>query len=216
MSKTADNLNRIHADFTADPVGNGEQFWSTVCSFIDRCCRYVPERLKEDLVQDISVEVMTHMDRFRTGTNFQKWLSAIIRNLRADCFRIGVYQCREKPFSQLGTWNDDGTYAEFELPGENHASIDADEMTEPSEAKRIAVAMARLDAIRAQLKKPADLQLLDLLRSGLSLAQAAMRMGTTYSAVQRRFARWKWKLNRNCLPASNCQIEIVDAKKRAA
>lgn len=216
MSKSADALNCIHADFVADPVGNREQFWSAVCSFISRCCRNVPERLKEDLVQDISIEVMTNMDRFKPGTNFQKWLSAIIRNLRADCFRIGVYQCREKPFSQLGAWNDDGTYSEFELSGVNHDSIDKDEMDEPSEAQRIAVATARLDSIRAQLKKPADLQLFDLLRSGLSLAQAAMRMGTTYSAVQRRFARWKTKLNRKCLPVSNRQIEVIEGKKRAA
>lgn len=216
MSKSADNLNRLHRDFAADPVGYSETFWSVVRLYIDRCCYLVPERFKQDLVQDIVVEVMTHLHRFKPGTDFQKWLSAIVRNLRADSIRVNLYERRETPFSQLGAWDEDGGYAEFELPGEDCPDNDADEIAEPSEAERVAVASARLDAVRAQLKKRADLELFDLLRSGLSLAQAAMRMGTTYSAVQRRFARWKKKLNRECLTVSDRQIEIVDRQEIAA
>ena len=213
---TGNDLNSIHAEFVADPVGYREQFWSAARTYVERCCYRVPIEFKADLVQDIVVEVMTHIDRFIPGTNFQKWLSAIIRNLRADSFRVNLYEVRETPFSQLGMWEEDGDYVEFE-PSDIDCSA-SDDDTEPmrSNSQRLIAAEAKLDAVRSYLKKPADIKLFDLLRSGLSLSQAAMRMGTTYSAVQRRFARWKQKLNGKCLTASDSEIEIVENKKRAA
>ena len=111
---TAKDLNRIHAEYAADPAGQEETFWSAVHNYVGRCCYSVPAEFKSDLVQDIVLEVMAHISRFRPGTNFQKWLSAVIRNLRADSFRVNLYEVREVPFSQLGAWDDDGGYAEFE------------------------------------------------------------------------------------------------------
>jgi len=213
---TAKDLNRIYAQYAADPAGQEETFWSAVHNYVERCCYSVPAEFKSDLVQDIVLEVMTHISRFKPGTNFQKWLSAVIRNLRADSFRVNLYEVREVPFSQLGAWDDDGGYAEFEPSTLDCTADEEDEESALSSSERIITAAARLDAVRANLKKPVDLQLFDLLRSGLSLAQAAMRMGTTYSAVQRRFARWKEKLAGKCLMASVSEIEIVESQKRAA
>jgi len=213
---TAKDLNRIHTEYAADPAGQEETFWSAVHNYVGRCCYSVPAEFKSDLVQDIVLEVMTHIGRFRPGTNFQKWLSAVIRNLRADSFRVNLYEVREIPFSQLGAWDDDGGYAEFEPSTLECTADDEGEESTLSSSERIITATARLNAVRANLKKPADLRLFDLLRSGLSLAQAAMRMSTTYSAVQRRFARWKEKLAGKCLIASDSEIEIVESQKRAA
>lgn len=213
---SARNLNRIHSDFVADPVAHKEQFWTSVRNYVERACYIVPARFKEDLVQDIILEVMTDLGRYKPGTNFQKWLSAVIRNLRADSFKANIYECPETPVSQLGTWGEDGSYAEFEPSALESADSAEDQEHMQSESERITCAAAKLDAVRAMLKKPADLRLFDLLRSGLSLAQAAMRMGTKYSAVQRRFARWKIKLAGKCLIASESEIEIVESQKRAA
>lgn len=213
---TGNALNRIHEEFAADPVGQMDRFWSAVRDYVQRCCYRVPEEFKTVLVQDILFEVFTNIDRFKLGTNFQKWLSAIIRNLRADSFRVNLYECREIPFSQLGSWQEDGTYAEFE-PSTLDGSADEEDISAmDSEPERLTRAASKLDAIRNALKKPADLELFDLLRSGLSLRQAAMRLGITYSAVQRRFARWKEKLARKCLMASDSEIEMVESQKRAA
>jgi len=213
---SARDLNRIHADFVADPLGCNEQFWNAVRIYAERACYIVPARFKEDLVQDIVLEVMTDLGRYKPGTNFQKWLSAVIRNLRADSFKANKYKCPETPVSQLGTWDEDGSYAEFEPSALESADNAEDEEHLQSESERITCAATMLDAVRANLTKQADLRLFDLLRSGLSLAQAAMRMGTTYSAVQRRFARWKQKLNGKCLMVSDSEIEIVETQKKAA
>ena len=69
---TAKHLNRIHAEYAADPAGQEETFWSAVHNYVERCCYSVPAEFKSDLVQDIVLEVMTHISRFRPGTNFQK------------------------------------------------------------------------------------------------------------------------------------------------
>jgi RNA polymerase sigma factor (sigma-70 family) len=213
---SARDLNRIHANFVADPVVHKEQFWTSVRIYVDRACYIVPARFKEDLVQDIILEVITDLGRYKPGTNFQKWLSAVIRNLRADSFKANIYECPETPVSQLGTWDEEGGYAEFEPSSLEPADGAEDEKYMQSDSERITRASAKLDAVRANLTKHADLQLFDLLRSGLSLAQAAMRMSTTYSAVQRRFARWKVKLAGKCLIASELEIETVESRKMAA
>ena len=213
---TGSVLNRLHEEYVKNPVEQTDRFWAAVHNYVQQCCYRVPDEFKTALVQDILFEVFTHIDRFTLGTNFQKWVSAIIRNLRADSFRVNLYERREIPFSQLGRWQEDGTYAEFE-PSTVDCSDGAENVEDfESESERFTVAAVKLDAVRAILKKPADLQLFDLLRSGLSLAQAAMRMGITYSAAQRRFARWKVKLAGKCLPTSNSGIEIVDHRKKAA
>jgi len=213
---SARDLNRIHADFVADPVAHKEQFWTAVRIYVERACYIVPARFKDDLVQDIILEVMTDLGRYKSGTNFQKWLSAVIRNLRADSFKANVYECPEIPVSQLGTWDEEGGYAEFELSSLEPADGAEDEKYLQSDSERIACASAKLDVVRAVLKKPADLRLFDCLRSGLSLAQAAMRMEISYSAAQRRFARWKLKFAGNCLMASELEIETVESRKMAA
>ncbi|MDR3749138.1 MAG: sigma-70 family RNA polymerase sigma factor [Acidobacteriota bacterium] len=212
----ARDLNRTHADYVADPVTHKERFWTSVRNYVERACYIVPARFKEDLVHDIILEVMTDLGRYKPGTNFQKWLSAVIRNLRADSFKANIYECPEKPVSQLGTWDEDGSYAEFEPSALESADSAEDRELLQSESERIACASAKLDAVRANLTKHADLQLFDLLRSGLSLAQAAMRMGASYSAVQRRFARWKIKLAGKCLTAPELEIETVESRKMAA
>jgi RNA polymerase sigma factor (sigma-70 family) len=213
---TGNDLNRIHTEFVADPVGQTDRFWSAVRDYVQRCCYLVPDALKMALIQDILFEVFTHIDKFKLGTNFQKWLSAIVRNLRADSFRVNLYEFREIPFSQLGAWEEDGTYAEFEPSTLDGSADEEDIRAIDSESERLTRAIAKLDAIRVVLKKPADRELFDLLRSGLSLRQAAMRLGIKYSAVQRRFARWKEKLVGKCLMASDCEIETVESQKRAA
>jgi len=213
---TANDLNRIHSEYVADPAGLEETFWSAVHNYVARCCYRVPVEFKCDLIQDISLAVVTHISSFRPGTNFQKWLSAVIRNIRADSYRVNLYEVREVPFSQLGAWDDDGGYAEFEPSTlESTDGVD-DAKCVQSDSERITCAVANLDAVRAGLKKPADLRLFDCLRSGLSLAQAAMRIEITYSAAQRRFARWKLKFNGKCLIAPNLEIEIVAGRKMAA
>ena len=112
---SARNLNRIHADFVADPVVHKEQFWDLCSELASSAPAIVPARFKEDLIQDIILEVMRDLGKYKPGTNFQKWLSAVIRNLRADSFKANIYECPETPVSQLGIWDEDGGYAEFEL-----------------------------------------------------------------------------------------------------
>jgi RNA polymerase sigma factor (sigma-70 family) len=158
-------------------------------------------------VQDIVIEIMTHLDRFKPGTDFQKWVSAIIRNMRADCFTNNVYSAREVPVSQFGRWTDDGDFVEFEA-----TAIDAQDTEDVFPDEHDAHLHSTLDALRTGVCDGTDRQVFDLLRIGMNLAQVAMRLGISHDAARQRFSRLKKKLGKAVTPASLAEIETIEAK----
>jgi DNA-directed RNA polymerase specialized sigma24 family protein len=212
---TSEQLNRLHALFVEDPEGQNDAFWSALRNYVERCLYVVTPRWKDDLVQDITVAIIGQMDRFRPGADFQKYVSGIIRNMRARRFR-DIYSNRTLSFSQLGQYNEEGEFTEYdpsELDFDNDVEDDL-EFLDPGRHARMTT--VKLDAIRGQLKKPADIRLFDLLRSGLSLEQAAMRMGATYSAVQSRFFRMREKFAGKCLIDAEFGNELSSDEQKAA
>jgi len=212
---TSEELNRLHALFTADPEGQNDEFWLALRNYVARANYIVSPRWKEDLVQDIMITIMGQMDRFRPGANFQKYVSGIIRNMRGQRFR-DIYSNQLLSFSQLGQYDEEGEFTEYdpsELDFDNDAEEDL-EFLDPGQHARMTA--AKLDAIRGQLKSVADIQLFDLLRSGLSLEQAALRLGSTYSAIQRRFHRMKENVMEKCLIVVESANEINRGVQKAA
>ena len=183
---TAIQLNTHFAAFTDDPTGSADTFWEVLRAYVSWCSFSVPEWLRDDLIQDVTLEVMTHLEGFKEGSNFAKWTNSILHNMRSDRFRTHKYENPETPFSQLAIDDGDGGHTEFEPSTTTEPSDEAD-IPEQGEAE----AVKKLDELRSGFKKQADRDLFDLLRTGKSLHDAADILHQPYKTIQRRFCRWK-------------------------
>ena len=106
------DINRIYAAYKADPLGQADPFGAAALNWVSRCCYNVPEWLRNDLIQDVVLEVLTKVDTVQPRLTFVKWLNGVVYNMRAACFRMNKYECVEIPFSQLGKEDEDGDYVE--------------------------------------------------------------------------------------------------------
>jgi RNA polymerase sigma factor (sigma-70 family) len=205
---TAADINELHAAYVADPSREADHFWSAVLDWVIRCDYIVPSSHKDDLVQNTIVALMTNLDRFKPGTDFVKWMNAIIRNKRMDCFSDNFYDRDEVSFCELAQVNEEGEVVEFDPSTIIDGKDDPSDMMPKGD--REDAATTSLDSLRANFKKQADRDLLDLLRSGCSLQEAADAMGGSYGTIQRRFARWKNKVRRNVSDLRNLEIVITE------
>jgi RNA polymerase sigma factor (sigma-70 family) len=192
------DLNRLHAEFVADPNGKADRFWSAVRDWVVRCDYLMPPSHKQDLVQDTIVELMTHLDRFKPGLDFVNWANAIIRNMRMDCFSDHFYDREEVSFCELASTNDEGEVAEYD-PGTDIDGVDDPDDWAPK-GDREDAAVVKLYSVRAGLKKQADIDLFDLLREGKSMSEVAGIIGQPFRTVQSRFHAMKKKVERKPNP----------------
>jgi len=210
---TAEQIDYLYSQYKTDPDGTADQFWSAVSAYAGWSCFSVPEYLREDLVSDIVVAAMTRIDSINVKVSFVKWLNGLIYNLRAERFRVEKYQRVEFPFSQLASEHEDGTFEEYQPTDDTCPSDASDLLTDEDRAKS---AKAKLDALRASFKQPADLRLFDLLRDGATLEQASLTLGQSYAATQRRFARWKNKVGQKVSDEPQFRYVTSYKGKRAA
>jgi RNA polymerase sigma factor (sigma-70 family) len=193
---TAADINRLYAAFISDPIAQADPFWSALRDWAFRCSYSIPAALKDDLVQNILVSILESLPTFKPGCDFTKWANGVIRNERFDAYRR-LYASQDEPISQMGSWQEDGSFIEFD-PAEWLERLDDADMVLDEE--REAAASVKLDSIRASLKKPADLALFDILRAGKSMRDAADILGQPYRTVQTRLRSWQKKVESKTNP----------------
>ena len=190
-----------------------DAFWAVVDDYVRYCCYSVPEYLRDDLIQDVEMAVFTAIGRTAIG-RFSRWLNGIIFNLRGSAYRERKYRNPEILESQHGEWRDDGeqvTWTPYDISelSTDLGAVDSDD--HPDEHDR-SVALA-LDAVRASLVLPKDIQLFDLVKSGRSLRQAALAMQQTYDATRKRWLRLREKCPHS---AENPYVNSREMEDRAA
>jgi RNA polymerase sigma factor (sigma-70 family) len=170
-----------------------DRFWSAVKAYVTDCLKSLRSSNRDDLLDDVLIELLARIDTVRLRLTFSKWLNGLIHNMRVDRYRTDLRNERVSvSYSQSVIKDQDGMEYESE-PSYELYPWDESDLTAEYRAAGAAIA---LDAIRASLNKRDDVELLDLLRSGLTLSQVATRKGITYAAAQRRFARLKTKLTK--------------------
>ena len=165
---TAIQLNAAHEAFLLDP--ENPSFWQTCTDYVSYVSFSVPVQFRSDFVQSVMLELFRCLDRFRKGSSFSKWTNAVIKNMRADSFKLAY---REKEVITTG----------IDLP-EDHP--DPDQPIDERDVRH------QLDALHATLKQPQAI-LFDLLRQGQSLHQAASILEQPYRTVLARWQRIKAK-----------------------
>ena len=163
---TAIQLNEAHEAFLIDP--ENQVFWKILTDYVAYCSYSVPSHLRADFVQSVVLEIFKSMGGFRAGSNFAKFVNALIRNTRADSYKAGA---REKEVIVMG-----------EDLLEDHDDPDV-----PVDQREV---RHQLDAMHATLKQPQAL-LFNLLRQGHSLHQAASILEQPYRTVLARWQRLK-------------------------
>jgi DNA-directed RNA polymerase specialized sigma24 family protein len=176
-------LNRMYAD----PNRDESAFWELLLRYIIRVANgHAPNRMLREIAQDVAVEVWTCLPRFESnpdhaGTSFSRWVVGVTKRRAWDAARA-PHRDRSIPASQLPSEQD------FEPTNAQPADIAL--ATLITKEERPAQATAAADAFRS-LVRETDLALFDLLRSGVSRAEAARQLGMTHRHATNITLRWQ-------------------------